>query len=117
MRRFLLPVLALVSLTFALSWTLAARPQRPPTDPLYAPPIPSSQQAVAAVGLVEPETENISVSCSVSGLVTAVYVKAGDRVHAGQKLFSLDDRDLQADLRVKQAALDAAQAKLKKLEE
>jgi len=71
---------------------------------------------VAGVGLVEPETENIEVSCPVSGLVTGVYVNAGDRVHAGQKLFSLDDRELQADLRVKQAARIAAQAKLKKLE-
>jgi multidrug resistance efflux pump len=38
-------------------------------------------------------------------------------VHAGQKLFSLDDRDLQADLRVKQAALEQARARVKKLEE
>jgi len=66
---------------------------------------------------VEPETENIAVSCSVSGLVTAVYVNAGDQVRSGQKLFSLDDRDLQADMRVKQASLEAARAKLKKLEE
>jgi HlyD family secretion protein len=117
MKRFLLPVLALVSLTFALSWTLAARPKHPPTEPLAAPPVPSSQQAVAAVGLVEPETENIDISCPVSGLVTAVYVNAGDRVQAGQKLFSLDDRDLQADLRVKEAALEAAKAKLQKLEQ
>jgi multidrug resistance efflux pump len=67
--------------------------------------------------MVEPESENIAVSCSVSGLVTSVYANAGDRVQAGQKLFSLDDRDLQADLHVKQAALDAARARLKKLEE
>jgi multidrug resistance efflux pump len=66
---------------------------------------------------VEAETENIDISCAVSGLVTAVYVNAGDRVRANQRLFSLDDRDLQADLRVKQAMLAAAQAKLKKLED
>jgi HlyD family secretion protein len=117
MRRFILPIIALVSFTFAVSWTLSARPRRPATEPLAAPPVASSQQAVAAVGLVEPETENIAVSCSVSGLVTAVYANAGDRVHSGQKLFSLDDRDLQADLRVKQAALEAAAAKLSKLQE
>jgi multidrug resistance efflux pump len=50
-------------------------------------------------------------------LVTAVYVKAGERVQTGQKLFSLDDRDLQADLQVKRAALDAARARLAKLVE
>jgi multidrug resistance efflux pump len=50
-------------------------------------------------------------------MVTGVYVKAGDRVQQGQKLFSLDDRDLQADQRVKRAALEAARARLTKLEE
>lgn len=68
-------------------------------------------------GLVEPESENIDISCPVSGLVTAVYVGAGDRVHAGQRLFSLDDREPQAELREKETALEAAGAKLKKLEE
>jgi multidrug resistance efflux pump len=68
------------------------------------------------VGLVEPESENIDISCPVSGWVTGVYVNAGDRVVAGQKLFAVDDRALQADLRVKQAALEAATANLKKLE-
>jgi multidrug resistance efflux pump len=66
---------------------------------------------------VEPESENITLSCAVSGLVTGVYVKAGDRVQAGQKLFLVDDRDLQADLRVKRAALEAARARLAKLQE
>lgn len=117
MKKYLLPVAALLSLTFAVGWTLAARPQHKPTDPPSAPPMPASQQSVAAVGLVEAESENISLSCPVSGLVTAVHVNAGDRVHAGQKLFSLDDRDLQADLRVKQAMVHAAQAKLAKLEQ
>src|SRR5262249_36280288 len=59
----------------------------------------------------------IAISCPVSGLVTHVYVNAGDRVHAAQQLFSLDDRDLQADLREKQAMLAEAKARLKKLEE
>jgi multidrug resistance efflux pump len=66
---------------------------------------------------VEAESENIEISCPVSGMVTSVYVNAGDRVSAGQRLFSLDDRDFEAELRVKQAALEGAQAKLKKLQE
>jgi len=74
-----------------------------------------ASQSVAAVGLVEPESENIAISCAVSGLVTEVYVKAGDRVQARQQLFSLDDRDLEADLRVKRAALEAVRARLAKL--
>jgi multidrug resistance efflux pump len=117
MKRFLLPGIAIASLLFAIIWTLAASPVHKAGTPPSAPPQTASLNTVGAVGLVEPETENIDISCPVSGLVTGVYVNAGDRVHAAQRLFSLDDRDLQADLRVKQALLAEAKAKLKKLEE
>jgi HlyD family secretion protein len=93
------------------------RPKRESTVPPSAPPTSSFEQVVAGVGLVEANSENINVSCAVSGMVTAVNVEAGDHVHAGQKLFSLDDRDLEADLAVKRAALAAAKARLAKLEE
>jgi HlyD family secretion protein len=116
MKRYALPILAGVSLLFAVSWTLAERPVRRPSEPPAPPPETTSARTVAAVGLVEPGTENIALSCAVSGLVTSLYVKAGDRVHSGQKLFSIDDRDLLADLAVKRAALDNARAQLAKLE-
>ena len=100
MKRFAIPFVAAVSLTFAVAWTMAFRQVRRPTLPPSPPPSAVAPQTVAGIGLVEPESENIALSCSVSGMVTGVYVKAGDRVQAGQRLFSLDDRDLQADLRV-----------------
>lgn len=117
MKRYAVPAIAIVSLSFAIVWTVAATPVHKATVPPSPPPETMFEKTVAAVGLVEPESENISVSCAVSGLVTAVYVNAGDRVRAGQKLFSLDNRDLHADLRVKQATLEVATARLKKLEE
>lgn len=117
MKRFTIPAIAVASLLFAIIWTVAATPAHKPTTPPSPPPQSTSRNTVGAVGLVEPESENIAISCPVSGMVTAVYANAGDRVHAGQKLFSLDDRDLQAELRVKEAALESARAKLKKLEE
>lgn len=117
MKRFTIPAIAIFSLLFAVIWTISATPVHKPTTPPSPPPQSTSANTVGAVGLVEPESENIDISCPVSGLVTAVYASAGDRVHAGQKLFSLDDRDLQADLRVKQAMLEQARAKLRKLEE
>jgi len=117
MKRFIVPVVAIASLLFAIVWTLAATPVHKATTPPSPPPENPSANTVAAVGLVEPESENVAISCPVSGLVTAVYANAGDRVHAGQKLFSLDDRDLRANLQVKQAAAEQARAKIKKLEE
>jgi multidrug efflux pump subunit AcrA (membrane-fusion protein) len=116
MKRYLLPVLAGGFLLFALASTLAHRGSAKVSLPPAAPPETVASGAVAAVGLVEAPTEDIQLSCAVSGMVTALYVKAGDRVQAGQKLFSLDDRDLGADLAVKRAMLDNARAQLAKLE-
>ncbi len=117
MKRYTIPALAIISLLFAVIWTIAATPVHKPTTPPSPPPQALAANSVGAVGLVEPQTENIAVSCAVSGLVTSVYASAGDRVHAGQKLFAIDDRDLQAELRVRQAGLEAAKARLRRLEE
>lgn len=82
MKRYILPFVAGASLLFAVSWTFAERPVREPSNPPAPPPETTSAHTVAAVGLVEPGTENIALSCAVSGLVTSLYVKAGDRVRS-----------------------------------
>src|SRR5262245_5633225 len=46
-----------------------------------------------------------------------VYVKAGDRVKAGQRMFSLDDRDLISELEVRRNALEVSGQKLARLEQ
>jgi multidrug resistance efflux pump len=66
--------------------------------------------------VVEPQTENIKVGSPLSGVVVAVNVHVGQRVKAGDELFRLDNRAQMADLRCRQAALEAAQADLTRLE-
>jgi len=51
----------------------------------------------------------------VQGMVIQVNVKAGDRVRRGQRLSSIDARDLQAELALRRGSLAIAQAKLDKL--
>jgi multidrug resistance efflux pump len=85
-------------------------------QPYLPPPTTNFNSKVGAVGIVEASSENISISLPVPGLVTAVYVKAGDRVAKGQRLFSLDDRDIRAELALRQSNLELAKAKLGKLE-
>ena len=109
------PLIAAVAFVFAVGAVVAMKPVRHAEPPPSPPPAATFESSVGAVGLVEANTENIDVSCAVSGAVTQIYVKAGDRVQQGQKLFSVDDRDLQADLVVKRAALDNARAQLAKL--
>ncbi len=115
MKHYRLLIVALSCLVFAVGWTLAQKPRVKPSSPPVAPPESGFSQTVAAVGLVEPETENIELSCAVSGLVTSIYATPGERVHQGQKLFSTDDRDIAADLEVKRAALRSDEAQLAKL--
>ena len=68
---------------------------------------------MAAVGLVEASSENISIGTSLSEVVTEVPIAVGQVVKCGQPLFKLDVRQLQADLAARQANLEVAQAEVK----
>jgi multidrug resistance efflux pump len=117
MKSYFLPLLAVLCVVAAVGWTYSVQPIHQPTLPSAPPPESPASGGVAGVGLVEPESENVQISCAVSGLVTGLYVKAGDHVSKGQRLFSLDDRELTADLGVKKAAVASAEARLMKLED
>jgi multidrug efflux pump subunit AcrA (membrane-fusion protein) len=66
---------------------------------------------VAAVGLIEASTENISVGTPLGGVVARVFVTAGQAVKAGDPLFELDLRQLRAELAVRQQAVAVARAR------
>jgi RND family efflux transporter MFP subunit len=64
--------------------------------------------------MVETSTENIEIGTPESGIVSAIYVKWGDRVNIGEPLFKIDDRDLQGQLLVAVAKVKEAEASLAK---
>jgi len=111
-----IPLISGIALIFAVGAVTAMKPVQHKEPPPFPPPARNTDSAVGAVGLVEASTENIEVSTAVPGLVTAVYVRAGDGVKAGQPLFSLDDRDLNSALRVRQGELNLAKSQLEKLQ-
>jgi multidrug resistance efflux pump len=115
MTKYGLPIIAVLILTFSVFSIVRSQPVHPVTPPPSAPPTPLQQGSVGAVGLVEASSENIAVNVPVQGMVTAVYVKAGDPVSRGQKLFSIDNRDLQAELDLRRSRLSMSQSKLDKL--
>ena len=88
-------------------------PELPPPVQPAENPFPNT---VAGAGMVEPQTENISVGSPVPGIVVEVPVKVGQKVKAGDPLFRLDDRELKAELAVRKAALADAKAELARLE-
>ena len=111
-----MPVLAAAALALSLVSVRRMTPTVVQAQPPLPPPTAAYTQQVGAVGLVEAASENIAVSLPVPGLVTRVAVKAGDTVRRGQLLFSLDDRDLQAELALRQTSVALSRSKLNKLE-
>lgn len=110
------PAMAVLALGFAGLSVARLRPRNPPAEPFSPPPAAQFQNKIGAVGLVEASTENIAVSLPVPGLVTSVYVKAGDEVRKGQRLFSLDERDVRAELALRESNLSLSKARLDRLE-
>lgn len=114
--KFGLPILAIVLIAFSLKYLAQARERLPEKPAPVQPAENPFPRTVAGAGMVEAQTENISVGSSVPGVVTEVLVKVGQKVKAGDPLFRLDDRELNAELAVQKAALADATAQLARLE-
>ncbi len=113
-RAYILPLLALVGLSIAIAAIFYGnKPPSVKTQGIlqFQPPFESY---VAGAGIVEATTGNISIGTPVSGIVMNIYVKVGDRVRAGDPLFKIDDRDLQAQLLTATAKVKQASAALQK---
>jgi HlyD family secretion protein len=116
-RKYVLPVVAALLFAFAVFSVVRAQTTRPPLAPPAEPARTPFGHTVAGAGLVEAQTENISVGSALPGVVTQVDVQVGQKVKAGDPLFRLDDRQTRAELKVRQTALASAEEQLKRLQE
>lgn len=112
MTRRLLPLLALLAVTYAIFSVMRTHPRHTPSDPPTPPPVSPFHHRLAAAGLMESSSENVAIGTDTPGVVAKVFVAAGASVKAGDPLFQLDDRHLVAELGVRQAALSVAEARL-----
>jgi HlyD family secretion protein len=112
--KYLLPVLAVVGLAMAINTVIEGYETPPVIQPVAQPPKAPFASYVAGAGMVEASTENIEIGTPVSGTVSAIYVKWGDRVNTNDPLFKVDDRDLQGQLPVALAKVKEAEANLAK---
>jgi HlyD family secretion protein len=114
--QYLLPLVAMAMLGFAFWYVAKTKPiTRNPPPPIMPARSPYAA-TLAAAGIVEAQTENISVGSATPGVVVQVLVKVGDEVKAGQPLFRLDDRQLQGELAVKRAMVSQSKSELIRLE-
>ena len=112
MKRLAMPAIGVLAALWATFSVARTQPRRERTDPAAPPPVSDFPRTVAAVGLVEASTENISVGTPLPGVVTSVFVTAGQSVRAGDRLFEIDTRHLQAQLEVRRQALAVAEARV-----
>ena len=75
-------------------------------------PGPVPRTRVAALGRVEPRSEEMQVAAAMTGRLASVPVEEGDRVEQGQILATLENADHDARVRSAEAALAVARASL-----
>ena len=108
----ILPALALVGFALAVSAAMSAQKAPPVAQPAAQPASAPFESYIGGAGLVEASSNNISVGVSLAGVVSSVFVQAGDKVEAGQPLFQVDSRETMAEIAVKRADLAVARASL-----
>lgn len=85
---------------------------QPIAAPLISPAQSPFPKFVAGSGIIEASSENIAIASQLAGVIKEVLVKAGDRVEKDQALFILDDRDILAEIAVRDAQVNKAKAQL-----
>jgi len=112
--RQILPVVALIGVAIAVWLIVVGLPDRSTSAPGEQPPKATgalaSSPRVAGAGVVEPSSEVIDIGSALSGLVTEVRVRPGDRVAKGDALFLVDSRAASAQLDQANAAIGEARA-------
>ena len=71
-------------------------------------------QTISETGVVE-AAQNIDLNFQNSGRITKIYVQAGDKVRAGQRLVQIDTTQLEIQLTEAKAALTLTEARLSQL--
>lgn len=115
-RKYFIPLLAVAGLLLAVFNVVKGSAPTPISAPVAQPSKPTFTNYVAGAGIVEASTENIAIGSAVAGIVTKIHISVGHQVKAGDVLFQIDDRTLQAELRARQAVQQSARAKLRRLE-
>ena len=103
---------ALAGIAFATWLLMGANKIEPMPTPISEPPRSPYEQTVAASGIIEAVNENVRIGPPVAGLITKMFVAAGDLVKDQAPLFQLDDRELRAQLMTRDAAIPPLQAQI-----
>jgi HlyD family secretion protein len=103
---------AVAALAFATMSVTTSAPKSERREPQGAISAPDYAAFIAATGVVEPASQIVAVTPDIDGVVRSVFVRAGDRVRAGDPLFALDDGETIAQIKRAEARLARARAEI-----
>lgn len=110
-----LPMAALMAAGGAAYSISRTQPQVVTLAPAISPPVQPKVAGggpvhgfIGAAGLIESNGQEIEIGSHVSGIVSRVLVKPGDKVKTGDPLFVLDERAAQGALELRRAEFQAA---------
>lgn len=105
--KIILPLIALFLLLNAI-FGLWKNPKREVLEPQKPMAVSDFKHAVSGLGITEPQSEIINIGVSNSGIVSEIYVQAGDEIAEDEALFTIDNREAKANVELKLAQLEAA---------
>ena len=111
-RKYIIPLVALAGVAFAVFSVVRGDKKPPSVPPVSEAPHSPDHASVAGSGIVEASTENISIGTQIAGIVAKIFVQIGSNVKAGDPLFKIDDRSLLAELNIRRATVQVAEAQL-----
>lgn len=109
--RYWLVLLSILMIIYML-FSVFSHPQPKLTEPDIKPSSTPYKDSVGGIGVVEPQSENITIGTAKSGIVTDIYVKVGQHVAKNEPLFTIDTRDAKARLAAAKAKLLYIKSKL-----
>jgi RND family efflux transporter MFP subunit len=114
--KFIIPIFALAMLGYT-AVGLTKIPQRKITKPVGEIGESVYKSNVVGAGVTEPKSEIIEVGTEISGVISKVFVVAGDKVSKGEKLFKIDDKEAAANYDLTKAQYQIAKIQARNSEQ
>jgi len=106
----ILPAIAVLALSIAVIVAVRWNQKTPAAQPVAQPAQAPFKSYIGGAGLIEASSNNLDIGTGEAGIVKTLFVTVGQQVSAGTPLFEIDDRELQAELQLKQANLAKTRA-------
>jgi RND family efflux transporter MFP subunit len=115
-RQAILPALAVSGFILAIIAVLGGSGSSTASKPLTEPPTAPFASYIGGTGQLEPPGKTVGIGAFENGIVIEVPTKVGDKVHAGQTLFRIDDRIRKAERDQRAADVAMAQTQIAEAE-